>query len=125
MIIKNEINSSSITEENIRIFIGYINKLMLKGNHKLVIEATMKEGNKLYISHLSIVSDHYGDFYGLIDIMTQKSVLTTLDGIDCFLNDVKTKLIELYESGSLLSCNLKSSENYILDTNDAVSIIKC
>ena len=125
MIIKNEINSSSITEENIKIFIGYINKLMLKGNHKLVIEATMKERNKLYISHLSIVSDHYGDFYGLIDIMTQKSVLATLDGIDCFLNDVETKLIELYKSGSLLSCNLKSSENYILDTNDAVSIIKC
>lgn len=125
MIIKNKINSSSITEEKIKNFIGCINKLMLKGNYKLIIEATMKEGNKLYVSYLSIVSDHYGDFYGLIDIMTQKSVLTTLDGIDCFLDDIETKLIGLYESKSLLSCKLMSSEKYILDTNDAMSIIEC
>lgn len=125
MIIKNEINSSNITEENIKNFIEWINKLMSKGNYKLIIEATMKEGNRIYVSYLSIVKDHYGDFYGLIDIMTQKSVLVTLDGIDCFLDDVETKLIGLYKSKSLLSCKLKSSEKYILDTNDAVSIIEC
>lgn len=125
MIIKNEINSSNITEENIKNFIEWINKLMSKGNYKLIIEATMKEGNRIYVSYLSIVKDHYGDFYGLIDIMTQKSVIVTLDGIDCFLDDVETKLIGLYKSKSLLSCKLKSSEKYILDTNDAVSIIEC
>lgn len=125
MIIKNEMNSSNITEENIKNFIEWINKLMSKGNYKLIIEATMKEGNRIYVSYLSIVKDHYGDFYGLIDIMTQKSVVVTLDGIDCFLDDVETKLIGLYKSKSLLSCKLKSSDKYILDTNDAVSIIEC
>lgn len=125
MIIKNKVNSSNITEENIKNFIGHINKQIFKGNYKLVIELTIKEGNKMCISYLSIVSDHYGDFYGLVDIMTQKSVLITLDGIDYFLDGVEAELIKLYKNKSLLSCKLKSSEKYILDTNDAVSIIEC